>query len=62
MLVTLISGRIVPAFTASGFEQSGTKLEVVTHPRVGIFAVVAVDPRIAGLCRSLGDRPLSVGL
>jgi uncharacterized protein involved in response to NO len=42
VLVTLISGRIVPAFTASALRQAGAPVEVVTRPRVGVFAVVAV--------------------
>jgi uncharacterized protein involved in response to NO len=48
VLVALISGRIVPAFTASALKQAGAGVEVVARPRVGIFAVVA-----AGVCLAL---------
>lgn len=56
VLIALISGRIVPAFTASALKQTGASVEVVTRPRVGIFAVAAaacclaldllVEPRV----------------
>lgn len=39
VLMTLISGRIVPSFTASALKRAGDETEVVTRPWVGRIAV-----------------------